>query len=135
MTIWRISLSECVIYWILGIIISKSNMDKAKIYSVDELVPSVPIHPGEIIKDELESRGISQRKFASIIGCSYSVFNEMLNCKRPVTTDYALRIEAALGIKAYILMNMQSEYNIQTALRDNRLAGILSKIRSAAAVF
>lgn len=35
-------------------------MDKAKIYSVDELVPSVPIHPGEIIKDELESRGISQ---------------------------------------------------------------------------
>lgn len=110
-------------------------MDKAKIYSVDELVPSVPIHPGEIIKDELELRGISQRKFASIIGCSYSVFNEMLNCKRPVTTDYALRIEAALGIKAYILMNMQSEYNIQTALRDNRLAGILSKIRSAAAVF
>lgn len=110
-------------------------MDKAKIYSVDELVPSVPIHPGEIIKDELESRGISQRKFVSIIGCSYSVFNEMLNCKRPVTTDYALRIEAALGIKAYILMNMQSEYNIQTALRDNRLAGILSKIRSAAAVF
>ena len=110
-------------------------MDKAKIYSVDELVPSVPIHPGEIIKDELESRGISPRKFASIIGCSYSVFNEMLNCKRPVTTDYALRIEAALGIKAYILMNMQSEYNIQTALRDNRLAGILSKIRSAAAVF
>lgn len=110
-------------------------MDKAKTYSVDELVPSVPIHPGEIIKDELESRGISQRKFASIIGCSYSVFNEMLNCKRPVTTDYALRIEAALGIKAYILMNMQSEYNIQTALRDNRLAGILSKIRSAAAVF
>lgn len=110
-------------------------MDKAKIYSVDELVPSVPIHPGEIIKDELESCGISQRKFASIIGCSYSVFNEMLNCKRPVTTDYALRIEAALGIKAYILMNMQSEYNIQTALRDNRLAGILSKIRSAAAVF
>ena len=110
-------------------------MDKAKIYSVDELVPSVPIHPGEIIKDELESHGISQRKFASIIGCSYSVFNEMLNCKRPVTTDYALRIEAALGIKAYILMNMQSEYNIQTALRDNRLAGILSKIRSAAAVF
>ena len=110
-------------------------MDKAKIYSVDELVPSVPIHPGEIIKDELESRGISQRKIASIIRCSYSVFNEMLNCKRPVTTDYALRIEAALGIKAYILMNMQSEYNIQTALRDNRLAGILSKIRSAAAVF
>ena len=91
---------------------------------------SIPVHPGEIVKDELEARGISQRKFAMIIDCSYTVFNEILNCKRPVTTDYALRIEAALGIKAY----MQSEYNLQTARQDSHLSTILSKIRSAAAM-
>ena len=99
-------------------------MENTKTYSMDDLVPSSPVHPGEIVKDELEARGISQRKFASIIGCSYTV----------LTTDYALRIEAALGIKAYMLVNMQSEYNLQTARQDSHLSIILSKIRSAAAI-
>ena len=107
---------------------------KGKTSDKSELVPSSPIHPGEIVKDELEARGISQRKFASIIGCSYTVFNEILNCKRPITTDYALRIEAALGIKAYMLVNMQSEYNLQTARQDSQLAVILNRIRMAAAM-
>ncbi|WP_438360852.1 HigA family addiction module antitoxin [Leyella stercorea] len=110
-------------------------MKDMKIYSLNNLVPSTPVHPGEIIKDEIEARGISQRKFASIIDCSYTVLNEILNCKRPVTTDYALRIEAALGIKACMLVNMQGEYSLQAARRDNRMEAILSKIRSAAAVF
>lgn len=107
---------------------------KGKTSDKSDLVPSSPIHPGEIVKDELEARGISQRKFASIIGCSYTVFYEILNCKRPITTDYALRIEAALGIKAYMLVNMQSEYNLQTARQDNQLTVILNKIRMAAAM-
>lgn len=109
-------------------------MESIKTYNISDLVPSSPVHPGEIIKDELEARGISQRKFAMIIDCSYTVFNEILNCKRPVTTDYALRIEAALGIRAYMLVNMQSEYNLQTARQDSHLSTILSKIRSAAAM-
>lgn len=51
-----------------------------------------------------------------------------------MTTDYALRIEAALGIKAYMLLNMQSEYNLLTARQDSHLSTILNKIRSAAAM-
>ena len=107
---------------------------ETKLYSKSDLVPSCPVHPGEIVKDELESRNISQRKFAALIGCSYSVLNEVLNGKRPVTTEYALRIEAAIGIKAYMLINIQSEYNLQTAKQDSNFMSILSKIRSAAAV-
>ena len=37
-----------------------------------------PTHPGEVLKDELEERGISQRKFAESIGMGYSVLNEIL---------------------------------------------------------
>ena len=48
-----------------------------RIYAPHELQPSTPIHPGEILKDELEARGLSQRKFAQTIGVSYSVFNEV----------------------------------------------------------
>lgn len=109
-------------------------MEAKKVYSPYELVPSVPIHPGEMLKDELQARGLSQRRFASIIGVSYSVLNEILNGKRPVTTEYALKIEAATGIPAYMWLNMQSAYNMQTARRDSRLAAVLEQIRKVAAV-
>ncbi|WP_308745229.1 HigA family addiction module antitoxin [uncultured Bacteroides sp.] len=109
-------------------------METKKIYAPDELIPSEPIHPGEMLKDELQARGISQRKFAELIGVSYSVLNEVLNGKRPITTEYALKIEAATGTKAYMWVNMQTAYNMQTARRDNRLSAILEQIRKAVAM-
>jgi addiction module HigA family antidote len=109
-------------------------METKKIYTPDELIPSEPIHPGEMLKDELQARGISQRKFAELIGVSYSVLNEVLNGKRPITTEYALKIEAATGTKAYMWVNMQTAYNMQTARRDNRLSAILEQIRKAVAM-
>lgn len=109
-------------------------METKTIYAPHELYPSTPIHPGEILKDELEARGLSQRKFASLIGVSYSVLNEIINGKRPVTTEYALKIEAATDIPAYIWVNMQAEYNMQTARSDSRLSAILDNIRRAVAI-
>lgn len=72
-----------------------NDMETTRAYAPHELQPSTPIHPGEILKDELEARGMSQRKFAAVIGVSYSVLNEVVNGKRPITTEYALKIEAA----------------------------------------
>lgn len=110
-------------------------METAKrIYRPDELQPSEPIHPGEMLRDELEARGMSQRKFAAVIGVSYSVLNEVINGKRPINTEYALKIEAATGIPAYIWINMQSAYNMQTARRDSKLSVVLDNIRKAVAV-
>ena len=110
-------------------------METAKrIYRPDELQPSEPIHPGEILKDELNARGISQRKFAAVIGVSYSVLNEVINGKRPITTDTALKIEAATGISANIWIGLQTDYNMQTARRNNNLAALLDSIRKAVAV-
>ena len=109
-------------------------MKTKRIYSPDELIPFQPIHPGEMLKDELEARGISQRKFAEVIVCSYSVLNEILNGKRPVTTEYALKVEAATGIKAHIWLELQADYNLQTAKADNRFLVILENIRKTAAV-
>lgn len=109
-------------------------METKKAYAPYELQPSTPIHPGEILKDELEARGLTQRKFAAIIGVSYSVLNEVINGKRPVTTEYALKIEAATGIPAYVWVNMQSAYNMQTARQNSKLAAVLENIRKAVAV-
>jgi addiction module HigA family antidote len=101
----------------------------------NNLEPSEPIHPGEMLKEEIEYRGISQKKLAAKIGMSYSVLNEVLNCKRAVTTEYALLFEAALGIEAGIWMRIQADYSMQTAKQDKSFADRLNQIRKVAAVF
>ena len=110
-------------------------METAKrIYRPDELQPSEPIHPGEMLKDELQARGMSQKKFAAIIGMPYTAFNEIVNGKRSITTDTALKIEAATGIAADLWLGLQADYNMQTARHDSRLSLILEQIRKAVAV-
>ncbi|MDD7692206.1 MAG: helix-turn-helix domain-containing protein, partial [Prevotella sp.] len=44
----------------------------------------MPTHPGDVVKEELEERGISQKEFASRTGISYTMLNEILNSKRPI---------------------------------------------------
>ena len=95
--------------------------------------PFTPIHPGEILKDELHYRGISQKKFAQVIDVSYPFLNEILNGKRPVTTSFALLVEAALGIKAYLLVNMQTDYDLQVTRKDMKTELRLEKIRNICA--
>ena len=110
-------------------------MNNTKIYGPSDITPSTPIHPGEILRDELMARGISQRKFALLIDASYSVINEIINGKRPITTEVALKIEAATSTNAQSWVNMQSAYNMHIARQDSRLSAILEQIRKSAAVF
>jgi addiction module HigA family antidote len=93
-----------------------------------------PTHPGEILKDEIEYRGMSQRKLASQMGISYTVLNEILNARRPLTANTALLIEAALGIEADTLMRIQTKFNMQTARKDKTFSERLAKIRQSAAL-
>lgn len=100
----------------------------------NNLTPYMPTHPGEVIKDELETRGITQRQLADVTGISYSVINEVLNKKRPVTIEYALLIGKALDIDAGLFVRMQSDYDIQMAQHNKTLTARLSSMRKIAAV-
>ncbi len=93
------------------------------------------IHPGEMIKDEIMARGITQKELARQMGVSYTVFNEILNGKRPVTTEYALLLEAALGTDANIWIGLQNSYNMQKMRQDKSFLKRLESIRKIAAVF
>lgn len=94
-----------------------------------------PTHPGEVLKDEIEERGISQRQLAERMGLTYSVVNEILNGRRPLTAKTALMFEAALDVPADALMHLQTKYNMQTARKDSSLLDLLTGIRKIAAVF
>jgi len=99
----------------------------------NNLTPYEPVHPGELLKEEIEYRGISQRKFSAEIGICYSVLNEILNCKRPVSAELAILIEAALDIEANMLIRMQTDYNMQVARKNHKIINRFNEIRKIAA--
>ena len=92
-------------------------------------------HPGEVLKDEIEYRKISQKKLAEQMGMSYKILNDILNCRRNLSTTTAMMFEAALDIPADSLMNLQQKYNIHKAKSDANFMEKLAQIRKYAAMF
>lgn len=93
-----------------------------------------PTHPGEVLKDEIEYRRISQRKLAEQMGIPYKALNDLLNGRRTLTTATAMMFEAALDVPADSLMRLQLKYNMQQAMDDKTLMERLSQIRKYAAL-
>lgn len=93
-----------------------------------------PTHPGEVLKDEIEYRGISQRKLAAEMQMSHTALNEILNAKRPITTTSAYLFEAALDVPAEMLLKLQMRYDMQKAQADKSFLARLAAIRKIAAV-
>ena len=92
------------------------------------------IHPGELLKEEIESRKLPQTKLAAQTGISYKILNDILNCRRPLTTATAMLFEAALGISAGLLMRMQLDYNMRQAASDKSFMERLNQVRKYAAL-
>jgi addiction module HigA family antidote len=93
-----------------------------------------PTHPGEVLKDEIEFRGISQTSLAKQMGMSYKILNDLLNGRRTLTTQTAMMFEAALNVPADSLMGLQLKYNMQVAGNDQSFAARLAEIRKMAAM-
>ena len=94
----------------------------------NNIEPCEPTHLGELLKEEIEYRGISQK------GVQYTMLKEILNCKRAINVQFAMLVEAALGIDAELWIKMQTRYNMLTAKRDKSFSNRLASIRKVAAV-
>ena len=80
-----------------------------------EVTPGFATHPGEILKDELDAREISQSDFAKTIGLQKSQLNEIINGKRGLNAELALTLESALGVEAAFWINAQKNYELDSA--------------------
>lgn len=100
----------------------------------NNLTAAFPTHPGAILKDEIEYRGISQCQLAKDMGIAYSALNEILNERRPLTEKTALLFEAALGVNAEPLLKLQMRYNMQKVRKDSAFMEKLANVRKIAAV-
>ncbi len=102
--------------------------------TANNLEPFEPTHPGEVVKDEIEYRGISQRQLADEIGVSSSLLNEVLNGKRTMNTQLALLISAALDIDVEPLLRLQTKYDMIMAKRNKTFMQRMKNVRKIAAV-
>mgnify|MGYP002512958869 FL=1 len=84
------------------------------IMNKDNITPFVATHPGEMIKDELRERKLTQKQLALETGIKPSVLSETINGKRPVSKNMALALEQTLGIPADIWMNLQTQYDLDS---------------------
>ena len=86
----------------------------------ESMSPWAATHPGTILRYELEDREISQKDFAVMIDMQKSHLNELIKGKRPITKSIADKIEAALGISAVTLVNMQTKYEYDMKVIEQR---------------
>lgn len=77
--------------------------------------PFIAVHPGMMIKPELDERGISQKEFAKMLNTQPSHLSELLNGKRALTTELAVKIENTIGIPAKILLSAQTQFELESA--------------------
>ena len=76
----------------------------------NRIVPAQATHPGELIKDELNERKMSQKQLANLTGIAPSVLSETINGKRAISLNVAVALEKVLGISADYWMNLQMQY-------------------------
>ena len=89
-------------------------------------------HPGQLIKEEIEYRKISQRELSKLTGVATNVINEILKGKRNCTPQIAVKLEDALKIDAKVLLRLQMNYDIaatkiKTIKKINSLSIITEK--------
>ena len=82
----------------------------------------LPIPPGEILAEEIEARGMTQRELATKLGQPPQVINEIICGKKAITPDTAIGLCLVLGIEASYWMNLETDYQMTLARERSRTA-------------
>jgi|SRR5687768_3564595 antitoxin HigA-1 len=88
----------------------------------NEIKADILLHPGKVLGEELEARGISQKDFAALLDVRPSHLNELIKGKRHVSAIIAIKLEKHLGIKATFWMRVQVDYDLKVARKQLRVA-------------
>ncbi len=71
-----------------------------------------PIHPGEVLKDELEEVGLTQSALAKHIGVLPKTINEICRGKRGISAEMSLKLSKSLGGSPQFWLNLQNNWEI-----------------------
>ncbi len=82
-----------------------------------------PIHPGAILRNELDDRGITQRHLAIHIKMRFSNINEICNGKRGISAPMAWKLSKAVGASPQFWMNLQNNWEL-SQVDKNAFSGV-----------
>jgi antitoxin HigA-1 len=85
----------------------------------DLTVHRVRTHPGDILRRELQAREVSANQLALALGVPSGRIVEILNRKRGISADTALRLARYIGTSAEFWMNLQSQYDLSIAQQES----------------
>jgi addiction module HigA family antidote len=79
----------------------------------------IPVaHPGRLLRRELEARGLSANRLALDLGVPSGRITDILNGRRSITADTALRLGRYFGNSAQFWLDLQSQYDIAVVERE-----------------
>lgn len=76
-----------------------------------EFRPDYAVHPGVLLKEEIEDLGLTQKAVSEKTGISKTVINEIIKGKRSINADLAVRLESVLESSARFWLNLQALYD------------------------
>jgi addiction module HigA family antidote len=74
-----------------------------------------PVHPGILIKDNIETLGLSVTEFALKLGVSRQIISRIINQKAGVSVEMALKLAKAFNTTPEFWLNMQQKYDLAQA--------------------
>ena len=77
------------------------------------------VHPGRLLKRELSARGLSANRLALDIGVPSGRITDILNGRRSITADTAVRLGRYFSNNAQFWLDLQSQYDIAVVEREN----------------
>ena len=79
-----------------------------------------PLHPGEVLLEEyLKPMGISQNKLALSMRVPAQRISEIINYKRAITADTAIRLAKVIGTTPEFWLSLQMDYDLQTTIKKD----------------
>ena len=88
------------------------------------------VHPGRILKDELEEMGVTQTSFARQIDVPPNRVSQIITGKRSITGDTALRFGHWFGVDPQFWLNLQAQFDL--AMADERVGAAVRQLPTAA---
>jgi addiction module HigA family antidote len=68
--------------------------------------------PGELVKEEMEERKLTQKEFAKMLDIKQSNLSDILNGKRRINASFALKLEKVWGASAELWIGLQARYEL-----------------------
>src|SRR3972149_9397171 len=91
--------------------------------TMDRDFSDLPVPPGELLAEELEERGMSQKELAERTGRPEQSISEIIHGKKAITHDTALELEKVLGVSAAFWVSLEASFRL-TRARLRELAAL-----------